>query len=330
MGARAFDRVRVGQRLFTQPGARAVDRGGAAAAVRRRPQLVQRDPARIRQRRPRLLVANQDGCESTGADRILEDIVTLDAIVIGAGPAGLATSRELTRRTVRHVVLERGDRLGHTWANLYDSLVLHTGKHLSSLPGLAFPRETPLFPTRRDFLDYLDRYAATFGLPIETGADVTRVERSANGWHVRTRSGAELHARAIVTATGIVANPHVPAIPGRDRFAGRVQHSVEYRRPADVPGAARARRRRRELRRRDRGGAGRTRARRHALGAVRRVRRAADGRRRADSVREHRLRLPAASRATRPGHVHRPHRGAAPRQGRAAAAGSRPAARRCR
>ena len=163
--------------------------------------------------------------------------MTLDAIVIGAGPAGLATSRELARRTVRHVVLERGDRLGHTWANLYDSLVLHTGKHLSSLPGLAFSRETPLFPARRDFLDYLDRYAATFGLPIETGADVTRVERSATGWHVRTRSGAELHARAIVAATGIVANPHVPVIPGRDRFAGRVQHSVEYRRPSSVPGA---------------------------------------------------------------------------------------------
>lgn len=159
-----------------------------------------------------------------------------DAIVIGAGPAGLATSRELATRDVRHVVLERGDRPGHTWANLYDSLVLHTGKHLSSLPGLAFPRETPLFPSRRDFLDYLHRYAAAFNLPIETGADVTRVERSANGWRVRTRAGAEFHARAVVTATGIVANPQMPLVPERERFAGRVRHSVEYLRPADVPG----------------------------------------------------------------------------------------------
>ena len=55
----------------------------------------------------------------------------LDAIVIGAGPAGLATSRELARSGISHRVLERGDEPGHTWANLYDSLVLHTGRHLS-------------------------------------------------------------------------------------------------------------------------------------------------------------------------------------------------------
>lgn len=162
--------------------------------------------------------------------------MTLDVIVIGAGPAGLATSRELTRRYVRHVVLERGDRPGHTWANLYDSLVLHTGKHLSTLPGLSFPATTPLFPARRDFLEYLDRYASTFALPLETGTDVTRVERAADGWRVRTRAGGDLRARTVVAATGIVANPYIPGFPGSDRFAGRVRHSVEYRRPADVPG----------------------------------------------------------------------------------------------
>ncbi len=80
--------------------------------------------------------------------------MTVDAVVIGAGPAGLATSRELGRRGVAHVVLERGDRIGYTWANLYDSLVLHTGKHMSALPGLRFPESTPLFPTRRDFVEY--------------------------------------------------------------------------------------------------------------------------------------------------------------------------------
>ena len=68
--------------------------------------------------------------------------MNLHAIVIGAGPAGLATSRELGRHGIDHVVLERGEVVGHTWANLYASLVLHTGKHLSSLPGLSFPRTT--------------------------------------------------------------------------------------------------------------------------------------------------------------------------------------------
>jgi hypothetical protein len=163
--------------------------------------------------------------------------VTWEAIVIGAGPAGLATSRELSRRKVRHVVLERGTAPGHTWRNLYDSLVLHTGKHMSSLPGRRFPSSTPLFPTRDDFVRYLADYTAEFALPVETGAQVTRVERTSRGWLVHTAGGPPRATRAIVIATGIVANPHVPNLAGLNRFRGRVRHSVDYRRPSDVAGA---------------------------------------------------------------------------------------------
>lgn len=165
-------------------------------------------------------------------------------LVIGAGPAGLATSRELSVRGVDHLVLERGDRIGHVWANLYDGLVLHTGKHLSALPGMAFPASAPLFPTRRDFLDYLHRYAESFQTPVQTNTEVAGVERAHDGWVVRTRQrsaaswtrGADLRSRIVVLATGIVSNPHVPAIPTHDRFRGRIIHSVAYRRPGAFVG----------------------------------------------------------------------------------------------
>jgi cation diffusion facilitator CzcD-associated flavoprotein CzcO len=157
--------------------------------------------------------------------------LTLDAVVIGAGPAGLATSAALTRAGVSHRVLERGDDVGHTWANLYDGLVLHTAKRLSALPGLNFPASTPRYAPRRDFLDYLRRYANTFRVPIETRAEVTSARRDGSGWIVRTAAGADVPARKLIVATGIVANPYVPAFAGRDEFRGRVLHSVEYRRP---------------------------------------------------------------------------------------------------
>jgi cation diffusion facilitator CzcD-associated flavoprotein CzcO len=160
----------------------------------------------------------------------------LDTVVVGAGPAGLATSRELSRARIEHVVLERGERLGYTWHNLYDSLVLHTGKHLSALPGLAFDPATPLFPTRRQFIDYLERYAERFRLPIETDADVTRVTRNENGWSIRLRDGRTLESNSVIVATGIVSNPVMPALPGREQFGGRVMHSFEYRRPDGFAG----------------------------------------------------------------------------------------------
>ncbi|MEO8075037.1 MAG: NAD(P)/FAD-dependent oxidoreductase [Acidobacteriota bacterium] len=154
-----------------------------------------------------------------------------DALIIGAGPSGLATSRELSRAGVAHRVLERGSWVGHTWANLYDGLVLHTGKHFSALPGMAFSRSTPLFPPRRDFVAYLHRYAEHFRIPVDAGTEVAGLERVGDGWLVRTSQGAELRARSVVVATGIVSSPRVAEIAQRDRFRGRVFHSADYRRP---------------------------------------------------------------------------------------------------
>ena len=165
----------------------------------------------------------------------MADATHYPVLVVGAGPAGLATSRELCRRGVRHLVLERGDDVGHTWSNLYDSLRLHTGKHLSALPGLQFPRSTPLFPSRSDFLGYLRRYAATFDLPVVCGCDVSRARRDGDAWRLTTSRGA-FTADHLVLATGIVANPRMPELPGCDRFGGRVLHSVAYRRPEPFAG----------------------------------------------------------------------------------------------
>jgi cation diffusion facilitator CzcD-associated flavoprotein CzcO len=163
-----------------------------------------------------------------------------DVVVIGAGPAGLATSRELARRGVGHVVLERGDRVAYSWANLYESLVLHTGKHMSALPGLRLPRSAPLFVPRGEFVRYLTDYAARFRLPVRTGWRVTAVDRltSEDGrWRVSaaTPEGrAEIECRALVMATGIIANPRLPGIAGAEEFeraGGRLLHAVEYRAP---------------------------------------------------------------------------------------------------
>jgi len=151
-------------------------------------------------------------------------------VVVGAGPAGLATSQQLRQRGVPHRVLEGGDAAGHTWANLYDSLTLHTGKHMSSLPGMPFPRSAPLFLPRRDFWDYLRRYVVAFELPVQTGATVTCLARSDGAWTLSTSRGP-YSADTVVVATGIVANPKRPQLPGEERFAGRIAHSVTYRRP---------------------------------------------------------------------------------------------------
>jgi len=159
----------------------------------------------------------------------------VDVLVVGGGPAGLATSQQLRQHGVPHRVLERGDSVGYTWANLYDSLTLHTGKHMSGLPGMPLPRSAPLFVPRQEFLDYLRRYAERFDLAVDTGHEVERMERTDGTWTVSTSRGV-LAAHVVVVATGIVANPRTPHFAGQDRFAGRIVHSVAYRRPDGYAG----------------------------------------------------------------------------------------------
>jgi hypothetical protein len=163
-------------------------------------------------------------------------IPSYDVAIVGAGPAGLASSRELSRAGIEHRVVERGPDIAHTWVNLYDSLVLHTGKPLSALPGMPFSASTPLFPSRKAFVDYLRGYASRFQVPVDTGTDVAAVVRDAGGWALHTTQGKELRAGAVIMATGIVANPYVAEIPKRECFRGAVIHSVDYRRPGMFAG----------------------------------------------------------------------------------------------
>src|SRR5687767_3224337 len=117
------------------------------------------------------------------------DARLFDTLVIGAGPAGLASSRALTLTGARHLVLERGSRPGQTWADLYDSLVLHTARPLSALPGLPFAKGTGLFPKRQDFVAYLEQYATRFAVPLRTHALVTDLRRESTVWRARLASG---------------------------------------------------------------------------------------------------------------------------------------------
>jgi cation diffusion facilitator CzcD-associated flavoprotein CzcO len=157
-------------------------------------------------------------------------------LVIGAGPAGIATAAELTRRGVSYRLFERGPSLGTSWVNAYDSLRLHTGRHMSTLPGYGYPSGTPLFPSRDQFVSYLRAYAGRASLAVETDSHVASVRPDADGW-VADVNGQAIRGRAIVMATGIMSKPIMPELAGREAFDGEVMHSVAYRHPGSVQGS---------------------------------------------------------------------------------------------
>jgi putative flavoprotein involved in K+ transport len=161
--------------------------------------------------------------------------VTTAPIIIGAGPAGLAAAATLKQQGVPCTVLERAPSVGASWQGRYDSLRLHTVRWLSCLPGAPIPRRYGRWVARDDLVDYLHDYARRFDIAPELGVEVTRVDRSDNGWQIHTSSGAR-EAPAVIVATGYSRTPHVPDWPGRTAFPGPLLHSSAYREPSPYAG----------------------------------------------------------------------------------------------
>jgi putative flavoprotein involved in K+ transport len=163
-------------------------------------------------------------------------VATPDAIVVGAGPGGLAAAAALRMRGVRALVLERADRLGASWRGHYDRLHLHTTRRLSALPGLRIPRAYGRWVGRDDVVRYLEQYAAHHGLDIATGIAVDRVRRADGGWELPATGGRVLAAPVVVVATGHNHTPYLPDWPGREEFPGELLHAAAYRNAAPYAG----------------------------------------------------------------------------------------------
>ena len=137
-------------------------------------------------------------------------------VIIGAGPAGVATAVSLRDRGVASVLVDRAGLVAASWRARYDRLKLNTGKQFSHLPGRPYPVETPTFPTRDDVADYFNEHARADGIELRLNTLVERIDPGLDGWRVLTTSGC-IEAEHVVVATGFDHTPHVPDWPGRTR-----------------------------------------------------------------------------------------------------------------
>ncbi len=158
-----------------------------------------------------------------------------DVVVIGAGPAGLATGAALQRAGVRPLIVDRADAVGASWRGHYDRLHLHTVRALSHLPGLRISAAEGRWVSRDGVVSYLERYAAHHRLQIRTGVEVTRLDRDGTDWVLRSPQG-DLRAREVILATGYNHTPLLPDWPGRAGFGGELIHASRYRNGAAYAG----------------------------------------------------------------------------------------------
>jgi cation diffusion facilitator CzcD-associated flavoprotein CzcO len=157
------------------------------------------------------------------------------ALIIGAGPAGLAIAACLGRRGISCQILDRAAEIGSAWRGHYDRLHLHTARGRSGLPFMPMPRSVGRYPSRGDVIKYLEDYAERFALDIRLNCTVRSVERAPDGWTV-THDDGVIEADAVIFATGLNGAIHWPDWPGQPDFPGTILHSSEYRNPAPFAG----------------------------------------------------------------------------------------------
>lgn len=150
------------------------------------------------------------------------------AIVIGAGPAGLAVGACLTQENVPCIILEQNDTVGSAWHRHYDRLHLHTDKKNSELPFLGYPKDYPRYISRSQLIEYLESYARKFHLDIRFHQKVASASYENNQWSIQTQDNL-YHTTHLVIAAGFNQEPSLPSWPGQALFKGTILHSSQYK-----------------------------------------------------------------------------------------------------
>jgi cation diffusion facilitator CzcD-associated flavoprotein CzcO len=156
-----------------------------------------------------------------------------DVVVIGAGQGGLTVAANLGLMGVDTLILEKSKRVGDGWRKRYHSLVLHDPVWADHLPYMPYPDSWPVYCPKDKIADWFESYASAMELNVWTSAEMTSsvYDEATGRWTLRVRTldgERELHPRDVILATGAAGEPNVPAVPGRDRFAGTSYHSSQH------------------------------------------------------------------------------------------------------
>ncbi|MDB5104210.1 MAG: FAD-dependent pyridine nucleotide-disulfide oxidoreductase [Fibrobacteres bacterium] len=152
------------------------------------------------------------------ADPGADDGRLLDALVIGAGPTGLACGIELKKRGLETALVDQGCVVNSLYS-YPTNLVFFTTPELLEIGDLPMTSMGEK-PVRAEALKYYRRAAAHYRLDIRSYQRVTAVEGRQGDFLVESRSPdgrVRFHrARTVVAATGFYDIPVLLGVPGED------------------------------------------------------------------------------------------------------------------
>ena len=160
-----------------------------------------------------------------------------DALIVGAGFAGLYALHKLRGLGFSCRVIEAGTGVGGTWFwNRYPGARCDVESFSYSY---SFSEEieqewtwSHRYAMQPEILVYANFVADKLDLrrDISFGTRVTAAayDEKRHNWRIATDAAGELRARYLVMATGCLSVPKVPDLPGLGNFRGEVIHTADW------------------------------------------------------------------------------------------------------
>src|SRR5829696_7895461 len=161
----------------------------------------------------------------------------VDAVIVGAGFAGLYMLYRLRRLGLSARIYEAGGGIGGTWYwNRYPGARCDVESMDYSY---SFSDElqqewhwTERYASKPEILRYVEHVADRFDLrrdiQLKTRVTSAHFDEATNQWHIETDRGDRVSARYCIMATGCLSTARIPAFPGLESFAGTIYHTSHW------------------------------------------------------------------------------------------------------
>lgn len=160
--------------------------------------------------------------------------------IIGAGPMGLASARNLQKLGIPFIGFEQHSDVGGLWdidnphSTMYDSAHLISSKRMTEFAEFPMDDSVAPYPHHSEMRRYFHDYASHFQLRrhYEFNTRVIELTPDGDGWILLSeRDGVQQRRRfdGVLIANGTLHKPNIPGLPGQ--FSGELMHSADYRSP---------------------------------------------------------------------------------------------------
>jgi len=179
--------------------------------------------------------------EATPATAESAPVTRFDALIIGAGVAGLYQLYRLREQGFKVRTMEAGSDVGGTWYwNRYPGARLDSPSNVYQYwfskelnDEWSWSERYPTAPEIKRYLDFVaDRFDLRKDIQFNTRVTAASYDEAAKRWTITTDRGETFQAQFFISCGGMLSAPLIPQFPGQDQFKGRIFHTARW--PEDV------------------------------------------------------------------------------------------------